>query len=327
MKDPTISVCIPTHTRADMLSEALGSLLVQSLPPSEVVVSDDAADPETARVVMSFSARANFLVRYVNCSRRGGQAMNANCALESAASDLILLLHDDDLLYPEALETLHQPFLEVPGLVASYGLQRRVSNSGQELESEEANRAFFRTEEEAGLKTNSLRSAVLGQFPNDGFMVRSSVANAVLYEPNYGAAVDTVFGVRCAAFGPFYFVPRWTSKYRLSTHSIARGAGRKTDDTSYHFVRLCLELLDSGAPCRQAIELRLRERVRAGIVQAAALGDTNTAISWLLGPYHRRQLLSLPGVKRTLVVALASLRSLRPHWKPRGQKEFQPNGS
>jgi glycosyltransferase involved in cell wall biosynthesis len=323
MTNPTVSVCIPTHTRPVMLNDALESLEAQSHPPSEVVVSDDAADEETARVVASFASRANFFVRYVKCPRRGSQAENANCALGTAASDLIVLLHDDDLLYPEALETLLQPFLDVQGLVASYGLQMRVSNSGQEQESEEANRAFFSVEEEAGLKTNPLRSAILGQFPNDGFMVRSSVAKAVLYDPNYGGAVDTEFGVRCASYGPFYFVPRWTSKYRLSTHSVGRGAGRKTDDAGYHFVRLCLELLDSGAPCRQAVELRLRERVRAGIVQAAALGDADTAFSWLLGPYHRRQLLSLPGVKRALIVALASLRtrvgSLR---NPSDQKEL-----
>jgi glycosyltransferase involved in cell wall biosynthesis len=292
-----------------MLSEALESVMVQSPAPSEVVVSDDANDHETAQVVASFASRAKFFVRYVKCPRSGSQAVNANCALERASSDLILLLHDDDLLYPEALGTLRQPFLEVQGLIASYGLQRWISNSGQELESQEANRAFFRTEEEAGLKTDSLRSAILGQFPNDGFMVRSSVAKAVLYDPAYGGAVDAEFGVRCAAYGPFYFVPRWTSKYRLSAHSIARGPGRKSGDTSYHFVRLCLELLDSGAPAKQAVELRLRERVRAGIVQAAAVGDTDTAFAWLLGPYHRRQLLSLPGVKRALIVMLASLRS------------------
>ena len=165
MTNPTVSVCIPTHTRPDMLSEALESLMAQSRSPSEVVVSDDADDHETAQIVASFASRANFFVRYVKCPRSGSQALNANCALETATSDLILLLHDDDLLYPKALETLRQPFLDVRGLIASYGLQRWGSNSGQELESEERNRAFFRTEEKQVLKTDSLRSAILGQFP------------------------------------------------------------------------------------------------------------------------------------------------------------------
>jgi hypothetical protein len=153
-------------------------------------------------------------------------------------------------------------------------------------------------------------------------MVRASVAKAVLYDPNYGGACDVEFGVRCASHGPFYFVPVWTSKYRLSTHSVARGRGRKTDSAGYHFVRLCLELLDKSAPCAQELAVRLRERVSVGIVQAAALGDIHTAVSWLLGPYHRRQLLTLPGAARALYVASACLRSL---WK--SVKELQLNGS
>ena len=313
MTNPTVSICIPTHTRPEMLSEALESLLAQSHPPAEVVVSDDAGDQKTAQVVASFASRANYIVRYVKCPR-------------PATGDLIVLLHDDDLLLPEALEALVQPFLEVQGLVASYGLQMRISHSGQELESQAANRAFFRVPQEAGLKTDSLRSAILGQFPNDGFMVRSSVAKSVLYDPNYGGAVDTEFGVRCAAYGPFYFVPRWTSKYRLSAQSVARGAGRKTDDAAYHSVRLCLELLERGVPCHPAADVQLRARVAAGIIQAAALGDTRAALSWLLGPYHRRQLLSLRGVKRALVVALACLRAQRHFGKAPAQRELQTHG-
>jgi glycosyltransferase involved in cell wall biosynthesis len=311
MSDPTISVCIPTHARTDMLSQALESVLLQSRQPFEVIVSDDAADSATAKVVASFEARAKFCVRYVKCPLPGSQAKNVNCAFMAAASDLIVLLHDDDLLYPGALEALVQPFLEIKDLVASYGYQARVSDEGKELESQSANRDFFRVEQEVGLKTNSLRSAVLGQFPNDGFMVRSGVAKTVLYDPSYGAAGDTVFGVRCAAYGAFYFLPVWTSKYRLSTHSVGRGSGRKTDDSGYHFVRLCLELLNSGAPCKEEAELRLRERVRSGIVQAAALGDTDSARSWLFGPYHRSQLLTLAGINRALIVALACLRARR----------------
>src|SRR6266481_4691737 len=315
MTNPTISVCIPTHDRPDMLSEALESIMVQTHPPLEVVVSDNNADSATAEVAASFASRSNFPVRLILCQHRNSLAENHNNAVKAALGDLIVLLNDDDLLYPGALKTLVEPFLKVEHLVASYGLQMLVTESGEELESEPLNRAFFRVQQEAGLKTNSLRSAVLQQLPNNGFMVRASVAKAVLYDPNYGGACDVEFGVRCASHGPFYFIPVWTSKYRLSTHSVLRGRGRKIDDSGYHFVRLCLELLDNSAPCVQELELRLRERISVGLVQAAALGHTRTAVSWLLGPYHRRQLLTLPGAARALRVALACLRVRRPLWK------------
>ena len=315
MKYPTISVCIPTHNRSNMLSEALESVMVQTHPPMEVVVSDNYGDSATAAVAASFASRCDFPVRLIHCRHRNSPVENFNNTLEVALGDLIVLLHDDDLLFPGALKALVEPFLEVENLVASYGLQMKVTNSGEELESEPLNRAFARVPQEAGLKTNSLRSAILQQFPNIGFMVRASVAKAVLYDPNYGGGCDAEFGIRCASHGPFYFVPVWTSKYRLSTHSIVRGRGRKTDDSGYHFVRLYLEMLDKSAPCVQELELRLRERVSAGIVQAAALGHTQTAVSWLLGPYHRRQLLTLPGAARAFRVALACLRVRIPPWK------------
>ena len=295
-----------------MLSEALESIMVQTHPPMEVVVSDNYGDSATAAVAASFASRCDFPVRLIHCQHRNSPVENFNNALEAALGDLIVLLHDDDLLYPGALKALLEPFLEVEDLVASYGLQMVVTNSGQELESEPTNRAFARVPQEAGLKTNSLRSAVLGQFPNIGFMVRASVAKAVLYDPNYGGACDVEFGIRCASHGPFYFVPVWTSKYRLSTQSISRGRGRKTEDAGYHFVRLCLQMLDNSAPCAQELEHRLRERVSVGIAQAAALGHTHTAVSWLFGPYHRRQLLTLRGAATAIRVALACLRARRP---------------
>ena len=308
-----------------MLSEALESIMVQTHPPTEVVVSDNYGDSATVAVVASFAFRCNFPVRLIHCQHRDSLAENHNNAFKVALGDLIVLLHDDDLLYPGALKALVEPFLEVEDLVACYGLQMKVTNGGEELESEPLNRAFARVPQEAGLKTNSLRSAVLGQFPNIGFMVRASVAKAVLYDPNYGAACDAEFGIRCASHGPFYFVPVWTSKYRLSTHSVVRGRGRKNDDSGYHFVRLYLELLEKSAPCEQELKLRLRERVSVGIVQAAALGHTHTAVSWLLGPYHRRQLLTFPGAARAFRVALACLHVRRPLWK--SAKELQLNGS
>jgi glycosyltransferase involved in cell wall biosynthesis len=305
-----------------MLSEALESIMVQTHPPTEVVVSDNYADSATAAVVASFASRSNFPVRLVECQHRNSPVENFNNAFMAALGDLIVLLHDDDLLYPGALKALVEPFLVVEDLVASYGLQMKIANSGEELESEPINRAFARVQQEAGLKTNSLRFAVLQQLPSNGFMVRASVAKAVLYDSNYGGACDVEFGVRCASHGPFYFVPVWTSKYRLSADSIARGRGRKTDVAGYHFVRLCLEMLDNSAPCEQELKLRLRERISVGLVQAAALGHTRTAVSWLLGPYHRRQLLTLPGAARAFRVALACLRVRIPPWK----KAFRLNG-
>ena len=48
---PSISLCIPTHGRPDLVSEALDSVLKQTHPPTEVLVSDDCGDPEVRKRV------------------------------------------------------------------------------------------------------------------------------------------------------------------------------------------------------------------------------------------------------------------------------------
>lgn len=313
MKEPTIAVCITTHARPELLREALTSAIEQTHAVSEIVVSDNVGDDATARVVADFSSLGRIEVHHVLCPG-AGPVENANHALLGASSELIVMLHDDDLLYPGALLALAKPFLEVPGLVAAYGQETVVSDQGKELEqrTEGRNRYFQRCIREGGIRKDSVRAAILQQIPADGYMVRASVAKAVLYHHEYGSARDVEFGIRCASHGPFYFVPVPVTKYRLSTVSISRGPRCRADDASYQFVRLCLQLLRSHPDYRQEIEQRLQERIGGAISQAMHLGHFGVAFSWLFGRYYRRQLLTFRGVLRGLyVVELACEAFLR----------------
>lgn len=53
-RPPLVSVVVPTYKRTAMLREALGSVLGQTLRDLEVIVCDNADDPETREVVASF---------------------------------------------------------------------------------------------------------------------------------------------------------------------------------------------------------------------------------------------------------------------------------
>ncbi len=48
-KRASISVAVPTRARAALLDECLSSILSQSLPASEIVISEDGEDGETRR--------------------------------------------------------------------------------------------------------------------------------------------------------------------------------------------------------------------------------------------------------------------------------------
>src|SRR5260221_11724181 len=110
MSHPMVSLCIPTHGRPRYLLKALESSLIQSHRPDEVIISDDLGSAETRELVETFARRAPFPVRYVHCVTGPGQSENVNSCYRAASSDLLLLLHDDDLLTTRAIECALKPF-------------------------------------------------------------------------------------------------------------------------------------------------------------------------------------------------------------------------
>ncbi len=300
MQRLTVSFCIPTHGRSRLLLEALESALTQTRLPDEIVVSDDLGDEATRVLVTEFARHASFPVRYVHCTTSSNQAANVNNCLFEATCDLIIILHDDDLLLPPAIEVLARAFEENPGLVSSFGKQKFITDGGAEMAeyTERVNRAYHRDEDHVGIQPDAILSGIQQQFPNDGFMVKASVARKVLYRPETRAATDFDFGIRMGERGTFYFVNEYTTKYRFSAESVGRGDGKKSDDSGYQGMLILLRLLETCPHHEGEIETALQNLAPMGVRMAAHTGHLKEAFAWYFGPYHRRRLLT-PGGMRT----------------------------
>ncbi len=109
-RGPLVSVIVPTHNRPEMLTEALRSILDQTYPNYEIIVVNDAGT-DVENVVMPFNQAQR--VTYVKHGRNLGLAAARNTGLKLARGKYIAYLDDDDLYYPDHLETL------VHGLLAS----------------------------------------------------------------------------------------------------------------------------------------------------------------------------------------------------------------
>ena len=102
----SISVCIATHERADLLRGTLDALGRQGLAPAEVIVSDSSRDGAARDVVEAFAARrAEWPVRHL-ASARTALPWQRWWAAAHASGDWILFLDDDVRLAEEALEAL-----------------------------------------------------------------------------------------------------------------------------------------------------------------------------------------------------------------------------
>jgi glycosyltransferase involved in cell wall biosynthesis len=306
----TVSFCIPTHGRPRLLLEALKSGLAQTRLPDEIVVSDDLGSEETRALVSAFARLASVPVRYVHCATSQSQADNMNHCLREAACDLILLLHDDDLLMARAVEALARPLEENEAVVGTYGKQMFITDGGKELpgESDILNRDYRRNATYAGLQPDAILSGIWQQFPNDGFMVKASVAREVRYKPEYGAGTDFDFGIRMGERGMFYFVDEYTAKYRNSAHSIGRGTGQKSDDCAYHAMHILLRLLETYPRYKVEIVTILKNFSSGSIRMAANTGRLKEAVAWYFGSYHRHRILTPGGIRSGLLMTRTWLR-------------------
>jgi Glycosyl transferase family 2 len=99
---PRVTVCMPTHNRAGWLAQSMRSVLAQTYENFVLVVSDNASEDDTAEVVSGFDDPR---VRYIRLEENIGLVGNHNQLLERIETEYVLILPDDDLAYPELLET------------------------------------------------------------------------------------------------------------------------------------------------------------------------------------------------------------------------------
>ena len=100
---PYVSFCLTTYKRQDYLHATLGSIARQSFTGYEVIVSDN--DPDcSAREVVEGLNDSRF--KYFPNEENLGMKKSFNKSLERSSGKFIVMIADDDPVYPDMLETL-----------------------------------------------------------------------------------------------------------------------------------------------------------------------------------------------------------------------------
>jgi hypothetical protein len=100
---PKIAVIVPAYGVADLLPEALDSLLAQDFTAWEAMVIDDGAPDDVAGAVEPYLADPR--IRFIATVNRGVSAAR-NHAIELSQAPLVALLDGDDLLRPNYLSRM-----------------------------------------------------------------------------------------------------------------------------------------------------------------------------------------------------------------------------
>jgi glycosyltransferase involved in cell wall biosynthesis len=101
---PLVSVCICTYNRANLLAEALASLVCQSSDSSlyEIIVIDNNSTDQTVEVTSAFSKQYPFVRRA--CETQQGLSHARNRGFNEAKAGWVAYMDDDAKAYPDFIE-------------------------------------------------------------------------------------------------------------------------------------------------------------------------------------------------------------------------------
>ncbi len=97
---PAVSVIIPTRNRRGTLGRAIASALAQSLPPTEIIVIDDASTDGTVQWLQTQYPTTRLIALEV----RGGAPRARNRGIEAAQGEFIAFLDSDDAFFGQKIE-------------------------------------------------------------------------------------------------------------------------------------------------------------------------------------------------------------------------------
>jgi glycosyltransferase involved in cell wall biosynthesis len=104
MRQPFFTVIIPVFNRAELLREAIASVLAQSCQDFEIVVVDDGSSDNPAATVARF---ADPRIRFFRQPNQGGGAAR-NRAIDEARGRFIAPLDSDDIFLPHHLAAMQE---------------------------------------------------------------------------------------------------------------------------------------------------------------------------------------------------------------------------
>ena len=216
---PSFAVVIPTFNRPQWLRGAVRSVLNQSWRDFELIVVNDAGC-DISGVLQSFSDPR---VRCESHASNRGLAAARNTGIRAAQADYVALLDDDDLYFPNHLETAARfigPSAPVVYTDAVRAVWRRKDESYELIDRYVPYSMDF--------ERHKLLCANIA--PVNCFVFSRALAiSAGLFDESFGTLEDWEFWLRLSALTPFKHIAEQTAQVNFRTDGTTMSSSRQDE--------------------------------------------------------------------------------------------------
>ena len=105
MNRPLISVIVPVYNVEQWLPRCIESLLIQTYPNIEIILSDDGSTDECGVICDEYSKKDN-RIKVIH-KNNGGLSDARNCAIKQANGEYLTFVDSDDYVTNDYVETLY----------------------------------------------------------------------------------------------------------------------------------------------------------------------------------------------------------------------------
>ncbi len=123
MTTSIVTTIIPVWNRAELLIEAVNSVLSQTYRPIEIIIVDDGSTDETTAVAKNLAATHRDTITYLR-QERAGPGVSRELGRQTAKGEYIQYLDSDDLLLPNKFAGQVAGLKSNPECTVSYGKTR-----------------------------------------------------------------------------------------------------------------------------------------------------------------------------------------------------------
>jgi glycosyltransferase involved in cell wall biosynthesis len=296
-----VTVGIPTRNRSRLLGKSIASVLGQSYRHFTLVVSDNASDDDTARVVASF--RDPRLV-YRPLERTISKPANFNRLIELAETEFVVLLSDDDELHCDHLSLTVETLKRWPSVGVAHTGYVIVDGLGNTLVSHSEPRKKKQSIEfQSGAQflERSMKSGPSVSFSSATFRKAALVSGGGL-RPEDGIIDDFPLLMRIASDWDYAYLNRPLAVMRAHDQAASSALGsfrpggfrssRSLEDVLYAHRRKFLTEADltetESRRLARMVEKRYRRDVLGHLSMRATTGDGSVEVFRALGREIRR---------------------------------------